>query len=42
MKFTQDAEKGFEKAIGMDFKGLTKQWQKYLKKEYWPDINGRE
>jgi len=42
MKFTQSAEKGFEKAIGMDFKGLTKQWQKYLKKEYWPDINGRE
>ena len=42
MKSTQDAEKGFEKAIGMDFKGLTKQWQKYLKKEYWPDINGRE
>jgi len=42
MKFTQDAEKGFEKAIGMDYKGLTKQWQKYLKKEYWSDINGRE
>ena len=42
MKITQSAEKGFEKAIGMDFKGLTKQWQKYLKKEYWPDINGRE
>ena len=42
MKFTQSAEKGFEKAIGMDFKGLTKQWQKYLKKEYWSDINGRE
>jgi len=42
MKFTQSAEEGFEKAIGMDFKGLTKQWQKYLKKEYWPDINGRE
>ena len=39
MKLTQNAEKGFDKAIGMDFESLTKQWHKYLKKEYWPDID---
>ena len=42
MKFVQNAEKGFDKAIGMDFESLTKQWHKYLKKEYWPDIDGRD
>ena len=42
MKFTQNAEKGFDKAIGMDYESLTKQWHKYLKKEYWPDIDGRD
>ena len=42
MKIVQDAERGFDKAIGMDFESLTKQWHKYLKKEYWPDIDGRD
>ena len=42
MKKTQHAEKGFERAISLDFEGLTKKWHQYLKKEYWPDISGRE
>ncbi len=42
MKMTQNAEKGFERALGMDYKDLTKQWHKYLKKEYWPDVAGRD
>ena len=42
MKMTQNAEKGFERALGMDFEDLTKQWHKYLKKEYWPDVAGRD
>ncbi len=42
MKKTQSAERGFEKALGMDFKDLTEQWQDYVKKEYWPDITGRD
>ncbi len=42
MKITQNAERGFEQALGMDFKDLTKQWHKYLKKEYWPDVAGRD
>ncbi|MBC8322409.1 MAG: PD40 domain-containing protein [Candidatus Marinimicrobia bacterium] len=42
MKMTQNAEKGFERALGMDYEDLTKQWHKYLKKEYWPDVAGRD
>ncbi|MFC1785221.1 peptidase MA family metallohydrolase [Candidatus Neomarinimicrobiota bacterium] len=42
MKKTQNAERGFEQALGMDFKDLTEQWQDYVKKEYWPDITGRD
>ena len=42
MKRTQNAEKGYEKALGMNFKDLTDQWHKYLKKNYWPDINNRD
>ena len=42
MKMTQNAEKGIERALGMDYEDLTKQWHKYLKKEYWPDVVGRD
>ncbi len=42
MKKTQQAEKGFEKAIHLDFEGLTQKWHQYLKKEYWPDIADRD
>ncbi|MFH1852329.1 MAG: BamA/TamA family outer membrane protein [Candidatus Neomarinimicrobiota bacterium] len=42
MKRTQDAEAGFRRAMGTDFEGLTEQWHKYLKKEYWGDIAGRD
>ncbi len=42
MKKTQNAERGFEQALGMDFEDLTEQWQDYVKKEYWPDITGRD
>lgn len=42
MKRTGNAEKGFKQALGMDFEELTEQWHKYIKKEYWPDIAGRD
>ncbi len=42
MKRTQNDEKGYESALGMDYKDLTKQWHKYLKKEYWPDVKDRD
>ena len=42
MKRYQNAEKGFEEALGMDYEELNEQWQKYIKKEYFPDIAGRD
>ncbi|MEE9190669.1 MAG: hypothetical protein V3U16_07855, partial [Candidatus Neomarinimicrobiota bacterium] len=42
MKKSQNAERGYEKALGMDFDDLTEQWHKYLKKEYWPDVADRD
>ncbi len=42
MKRSQDAEVGFRKAMGMDFEDLSDQWHKYLKREYWGDITGRD
>ena len=42
MKRTQNDEKGYENALGMDYNDLTKQWHKYLKKEYWPDVKDRD
>ena len=42
MKRTQNAERGFEQALGMKYNELTAQWHKYLKKEYWPDIANRD
>ncbi|MEC7822448.1 MAG: hypothetical protein VYA20_01705 [Candidatus Neomarinimicrobiota bacterium] len=42
MRRTQNAERGFESALGVDFEKLTENWHDYLKKEYWSDINKRE
>tara|TARA_B100000427_G_scaffold314023_1_gene306845 strand:- start:984 stop:4091 length:3108 start_codon:yes stop_codon:yes gene_type:complete len=42
MKRTQNAEKGFENALGVDFEKLTSDWHDFLKKEYWPDLINRE
>ncbi|MFQ6673701.1 MAG: BamA/TamA family outer membrane protein [Fidelibacterota bacterium] len=41
-KMQQDVTRAFQKALGMEFDDLTKQWQKSLKKEYWPDVAGRD
>ena len=42
MKRVQNSEKGYQRAMGMNWNELTKHWHKYLKKEYWPDIADRE
>lgn len=42
MKITQHAERGYEKALGMNYKELSLQWHKYLKKEYWADVRDRD
>ena len=41
-KRQQDVAKAFQKSLGLDFKEMSKQWQKWLKKEYWPDVVGRD
>ncbi|MFQ6675286.1 MAG: peptidase MA family metallohydrolase [Fidelibacterota bacterium] len=41
-KVQQDVEKALRKALGMNFEDLSKAWQKHLKKEYWPDVAGRD
>jgi len=42
IKVKKDINKGVKSATGVDLKELTKQWHKYLKKEYWPDIATRD
>ena len=42
MKLRGTAEAGFKEALGMDFEELTEQWHKYIKKEYYPDVAGRD
>ena len=42
MKITQNAEKGYERALGMNYEDLTTKWHKYLKKEYWSDVKNRD
>ena len=42
MKGRGSAEKGFEIAIGMKTKELSKAWQKWVRTEYWPDVADRE
>ena len=42
MRRTQNAERGFESALGVDFEKLTDDWHDFLKREYWPDLVNRE
>ena len=42
MKRTQNDERGYESALGMNYDELTKKWHKYLKKEYWSDVKNRD
>ena len=42
IKKLNNVESGVKKALGIDLKKLEKQWHKYLKKEYWPDVSNRE
>jgi len=38
IKSAGSLNKGIKNSLGIDLKELSKQWQQYLKKEYWPDI----
>ena len=35
-------EGAFQSALGIDFKELTEEWQREMKREYWPDIADRK
>jgi Tol biopolymer transport system component len=35
-------QNAFKSAIGIDFKELTEEWQRSMKREYWPDIADRK
>ncbi|MFQ6607686.1 MAG: DPP IV N-terminal domain-containing protein [Fidelibacterota bacterium] len=41
-KQKQNVEEAFEYSVGLDYEDLSKRWKKYLKREYWPDVAGRE
>lgn len=38
----RNVEEGLKKSIGVGTEELTKQWHKYLRKTYWPDIEDRD
>ena len=38
IKSSGSLNKGIKNALGIDLEELSKQWQQYLKKEYWPDV----
>jgi Tol biopolymer transport system component len=41
IRLSKSLEEGMHQAIGVEIEELSKSWQKFLKKEYWPDIAGR-
>ena len=41
-KLSNNFEQALRESIGMGVKELTRQWQKYLKRQYWPDIADRQ
>ncbi|MBN1465627.1 PD40 domain-containing protein, partial [candidate division KSB1 bacterium] len=42
MKMNKNALRGIKESIGIDLEELTKRWQLYLKRKYWPDIADRK
>jgi Tol biopolymer transport system component len=42
IKINKSLERGLRQSIGVGLEDLNKRWQKHLKKEYWPDIAGRQ
>jgi len=42
IKAAGNINKGIKNSIGVDLDELSTQWQKYLKKEYWPDVEFRD
>jgi len=42
MKSYKSADKGLKESIGIKQEELTKDWHKWVKKKYWPDVANRE
>ncbi len=42
VKINKSLEAGLKQSIGVGVEDLNERWQKHLKKEYWPDIAGRQ
>ena len=42
IKLSKSLDRGLRQSIGVGMEDLNKRWQKHLKKEYWPDIAGRQ
>lgn len=42
IKATKSSKRGFKQSIGIDVEELSKRWQLYLKRQYWPDIADRK
>lgn len=42
IKSEDNVKKGLELSLGIEMEELSEQWQSYLKKEYWPDVSGRQ
>jgi Tol biopolymer transport system component len=42
IKSSGNLNRGVKNSIGIDIRELSDQWQQYLKKEYWPDVEFRD
>ncbi len=42
IKLKANVERGLRSAIGVGFEQLNDEWKEYLKKQYWPDVAGRD
>jgi len=41
VKVNKNFDRGLQQAIGLKMEDLTKRWQRYLKRRYWPDVENR-
>ena len=42
VKRRRSVEGGLRESLGGDLESIGKKWRKYIRREYWPDIEGRE
>ncbi|MBN2104344.1 PD40 domain-containing protein [bacterium] len=42
IRVARSINRGLKQTLGMDTEELSKRWHKYLRKRYWPDIQGRD